>query len=103
MKPDWEKVAVVGAIGAAAVYLLGRVKKTADKIVAPIASPIAAVITAVTLPSEITLRGTVELPNGIRFPLNDIRVDSDLSFSYKGIKYRMRGRDGNVYYADFLS
>lgn len=102
MKAEQQRLLLIAGLGVAGIYAARQVAKVATKATEVIATPIANVITAVTLPGEITLRGIVELPNGTRFPLNDIRVASDLSFSYKGTMYRMRGRDGNVYYADLL-
>lgn len=99
MKLD-SAIAIGGiAVAGGLLYLLFKGKDKIEKGADFVAKPIADAIIAVTLPGNVELEGTVQLPDGLRISLNDLRIANDLSFVYNTRRYRIINRTGSTYYA----
>lgn len=65
-----------------------------------VAAPIAAVYNAATLPGDVEVLGKVRMPGGVLISMGQIRVNDLLQFTYNGRKYKLIGRNGDVYTAE---
>lgn len=99
----WIKVAAI-ATGA---YLVYRMWSGAKALTAPVANVIGDTIAKVALPGQVSVKGSLILPDGTSFPWNTLTRRSDFNtyfsgnlmyVSFGGKTYRVKGRDANGNY-----
>lgn len=99
MKVNWTNIAIAGIGAGVVLYLFGQAKKGGEALINTVAKPIADSILFLTLPGEVRLRGDVVFPDGSRILINDVRLDDEARFVYRGVRWQIYSRNG----ASFLA
>jgi hypothetical protein len=84
---------------AAALYLLWRAREKINAVIDDnIAAPIANAWLGLTQPDPVSVNARVRLPSGLMIDADEIHIESDQTFVYQKVRYRVtqRGAD-NVY------
>lgn len=95
---DAKDIAIIGLV-LAAIYIIWKQKEKIEKGADKVAETIADAYLSATLPGSVVVLGQVKLPDGRTIPMNGLVVDNRNQFTSGGKRYRLTGRDGNIYTA----